>query len=226
MKYARAHGFTLIEMLVALALVSLMSIAMLQAYRFSQRTLSQTTRVDAAVRDIANAQRLIRRLVEQAYPFEVTPDAKSGAVARGLSGEEKRLALSAPAAAHLGGVGHYRYTLALAEDGALDVSWVLDRNGASEEIAEAKVRHEAILDGVHSISIAYLELVERGNGRIELNWQESWIDKSVLPALVRIRVEFAPDDRRRWPELIVAPRISADANCVFDVVSQMCRIAT
>jgi general secretion pathway protein J len=222
-KAARSEGFTLIEMLVALALVSLMSVAMLQAYRFSQRTLAQATRVDAAARDVANAQRVIRRLIEQAYPFEVTGEGKEPA-AHGISGDEKRLALSAPAAASLGGIGFYRYALTRGQDGALDVSWALDRNGLSAP--ETGSHHEAVLDGVRAISIAYLELIERGNGQIELSWQESWIDKPTLPALVRIRVEFAPDDRRRWPDLIVAPRVSADANCIFDVVSQTCRIAS
>ena len=222
------RGFTLIEMTVALALVSLMSIAMLQAYRFSQRALAQTTRVDAAARDIAGAQRLLRRLIEQAYPFEVPQTEGAGGAERGLSGDATRLALSSPAPATAGGVGLYRYAFALAQSGAagrFEVSWTLDRNGAAETASPSNARSEALLEGVQSISIAYLELVELGNGQIEPNWRDEWIDKSAMPALVRIRVTFAPGDPRRWPELIVAPRISADANCVFDVVSQMCRIA-
>jgi len=83
-----------------------------------------------------------------------------------------------------------------------------------------------ILTGVQSLSISYLELVELANGQIETNWTDSWVEKPAPPALVRIRLRFGVGDKRRWPELIVAPRISTDANCVFDVVSQMCRIAT
>lgn len=221
------RGFTLIEMTVALALVSLMSIAMLQAYRFSQRALAQTTRVDAAARDIAGAQRLLRRLIEQAYPFEASQAQGAGPVARGLTGDASRLALSSPAPATAGAVGLYRYAFALAKSGAasrFEVSWTLDRNGTAEAASAIDPHREALLEGVQSISIAYLELVERGNGQIEPDWRDEWIDKSVMPALVRIRITFAPGDPRRWPELIVAPRISADANCVFDVVSQMCRI--
>jgi len=213
-------------MLVALALVALMSVAMLEAYRFSQRTLVQTTRVDAAVRDIAGAQRLLRRLIEHAYPFEITDASHSASVARGLMGDSGKLELSAPASAHLGGVGYYRYSIELNDDGALEVSWALDRNGAPASAASTASQHEAILAGATTIAIDYLELIERGNGQIEPNWRDSWIDKSELPALLRIRVSFPPNDRRHWPELIVAPRISTDANCVFDVVSQMCRITS
>src|SRR5688572_22764311 len=108
----RQVGFTLVEMLVALALVALMSVAMLQAYRFSQRALAQTTRVDAAARDVATAQRLLRRLLEQAYPFEPAGNAPAGEPVKPMMGGATALALSAPASAHLGGAGLYRYSLA------------------------------------------------------------------------------------------------------------------
>lgn len=224
MRLRRPHGFTLVEMLVALALVSLMSLAMLQAYRFAQRTLQQTTRVDADMREIAGAQRLLRRLIEQAYPFEPVPGSneKPGA-ARGFTGEATQLTLSAPSLARAGAVGLYRYTLA-EKDGALEVAWGLDRNGNGVASDAPAIRHEALLDGVKTVAIDYLELVRLDNGQFEPLWRESWTGRNQLPALVRVRVTFAAGDRREWPELVVAPRISADANCVFDVVSQMCRI--
>jgi general secretion pathway protein J len=217
-----AGGFTLIEMMVALALVALMSVGMLQAYRFSQRALLQTTRVDAAAHDIAATQRLFRRLIEQGYPFEAS--AATVKPAQGLEGDAVHVTLSAPAPAAEGSVGFYRYEFRESA-GRLEVSWTVDRNGPGDSQGGASPRREALLEGVQSISIAYLELVEHGNGQIEPNWRDEWVDKRALPSLVRIRVTFKPGDSRHWPELIVAPRISADANCVFDVVSQMCRIA-
>jgi general secretion pathway protein J len=220
----RGRGFTLIEMLVALALVSLMSVAMIDAYRFSQRTFVQTTRVDAAVHDVAAAQRLLRRVIEQAYPFESTGGDARGA-AHGLNGESTVFEVSAPAPAQAGGLGFHRYRIALNAEGALEVQWGLDRNGTAAPQG-AQSRSEAILRGIESLRVEYLELIERGNGQIEPQWHETWIDKAAPPALVRIRVKFPEGDRRFWPELIVAPRISTDANCVFDVVSQMCRMAS
>jgi general secretion pathway protein J len=220
----RGRGFTLVEMVVALALVSLMSMAMIEAYRFSQRTLAQTTRFDAAVHDVAGAQRLLRRVIEQAYPFEMAAGETRGAV-YGLSGEGAALEVSAPAPAQAGGLGFYRYRVALNAEGALEVRWGIDRNGTAAPQG-AQPRYEAILPGIESLSVEYLELIERGNGQIEPQWRETWVDKTAPPALVRIRVKFPEGDRRFWPELIVAPRISTDANCVFDVVSQMCRMAS
>jgi general secretion pathway protein J len=223
---ARSRGFTLVEMMVALVLVSLMSVAMLQAYRFSQRALGQITRVDGGVREVADVQRLLRRLIEQAYPFEVRQAEGKQRVARGMSGDVSRFAMSAPAPATSGSVGMYRYAFGVGEGtdaGKFEVTWALDRNGATPGDGDA-ARREMLLEGVESISIAYLELVERGDGTMELNWRNEWLDRDALPALVRVRVDFGPGDSRLWPELVVAPRITADANCVFDVVSQMCRM--
>jgi general secretion pathway protein J len=219
---ARTRGFTLIEMMVALALVSLMSVAMFQAYRLSQRALSQVTALDEATHDIAAAQAFLRRVLEQAYPFESGPQAPHG-----LMGEKDRLEVTAPALAAEGSAGLYRFDIAIegGKSGELVVRWAQDRNGTRKP-DEKNVRREALVRGASSISISYLELVELGNGQIEPHWRDSWLDSSTLPALVRVVMTFPPGDKRRWPELVVAPRISTDANCVFDVVSQMCRMPT
>lgn len=222
----RVRGFTLIEMMVALALVSLMSLAMFQAYRFSQRALVQTTLVDEAAHDIAGAQRFLRRALEQTYPFEPAANAPGQQQMHGLMGAGSHLAVTAPALAAEGSAGLYRFDIALdGKPGELTVHWAQDRNGLPG-VNEQSRRQEVLLSGVQTFSVSYLELVELGNGQIEPLWRDSWVDQVAPPALVRIKVTFAPGDRRRWPELIVAPRISADANCVFDVVSQTCRIAS
>ena len=35
-------------------------------------------------------------------------------------------------------------------------------------------------------------------------WLPSW-NQAALPALVRLRIVFPPGDRRRWPDMVVAP---------------------
>jgi len=221
-----AHGFTLIEMLVALALISLISVAMVQAFRFSQRTLLQAKRIDNDVRSVAVAQRFLRRVLEEAYPFEPA----AGAATRGLQGDAEHLAFTAPAPAADGSIGLLRYTLSLdkAEDGArpgLRVQWQLDRNGDSGGM-EAGLRSEVILADVKSLEIAYLEHVDPRDPGATPEWRNAWPERQRLPALVRVHLEFDEQDRRRWPDFIVAPRVTDDANCVFDVVSQGCRVGT
>lgn len=221
MSSRRTSGFTLIEMMVALALVSLMSLAMFQAYRLSQRSLLQATRVDGASHDVAGAQRFLRRVLEQAYPFQKSLN--SGA-RRGLEGEAARLIVTGPALAAEGSLGYQRFELSLDKGGELAVRWNLDRNGKTAGAGQAQPERDVILTGVKSISISYLELVELGNEQIEPHWLDSWMEMSTMPALIRVRIDFVEGEHRSWPELVVAPRITTDANCVFDVVSQACRV--
>jgi general secretion pathway protein J len=217
-----ARGFTLIEMLVALTLISLISVAMVQAFRFSQRSLLQAKRMDNDVRSVAAAQRFLRRVLEEAYPFEPA----AGAAARGLQGDGEHLAFTAPAPAADGAIGLLRYTMRVDKDGAqpnLIVQWQLDRNGDAAG-TENQPRSEVILAGVKSLQIAYLEPVDPRDPGATPEWRSSWTERQRMPALVRVHVEFDHQDRRRWPDLIVAPRVTDDANCVFDVVSQACRV--
>jgi len=146
----RARGFTLIEMLVALALVALMSVAMIEAYRFGQRSLAQTTQVDGAVHDVAATQRLLRRVLEAAYPFELPANTPAREAPHGLVGAASGFSVSAPAPARAGGVGLYRYTLSLSAEGVLGMSWMTDRNGAPVKDATGEVPSEALLKGVES----------------------------------------------------------------------------
>jgi hypothetical protein len=72
-----------------------------------------------------------------------------------------------------------------------------------------------VLRHVQGIAIAYLPA--KGG------WQDGWRNQPALPALIRIRVTFPKGDGRTWPELFIAPRISADADCTYDQSTKLCR---
>jgi hypothetical protein len=44
-----------------------------------------------------------------------------------------------------------------------------------------------------------------------------------LPELVRIRVGFAPGDRRVWPDLIIRPAVTIDGTCRVNRTARQCR---
>jgi general secretion pathway protein J len=108
----------------------------------------------------------------------------------------------------------------------LTVSWQLDRNGESGSAGAVTPRSEVILAGVKSLEISYLDHVDLRDPGATPEWLNSWTGHQRLPALVRVHLEFDASDRRRWPDLVVAPRVTDAANCIFDVVSQDCRVGT
>lgn len=207
----RHTGFTLIEMTVALALLGFIAVLVFESLRFGQRSYESATRWGAASWQVFATQRLLRNLIETAYPQQ--PDSAGVSAEYALQGEAQRVSLIAPAPFAMGGAGLYRYEISLRPDGAgsndLVVRW---RAESTDESVHAGAE-ETLLGRVAEIQVSYQ------NGS---DWVAHWRE-SALPRLVRLQVTFAPGDSRRWPDLVVAPRITDDANCSFDVVARRCR---
>jgi hypothetical protein len=49
--------------------------------------------------------------------------------------------------------------------------------------------------------------LERAVASLPPDCLDNWDGLLGLAQLIRVRVSFAPGDRRRWPDLVVAPRL-------------------
>lgn len=215
-------GMTLIEMLVALALLGLLSVGMISTFRIAEHTYRQVVRVEQSVWEVMVAQRAVRRLLESAYPFDIR---SSSAVHNfGLEGSADVLAVTARPPQSSNG-GYRRYELRLVpgknQTQELIVRTTSDWTGGTEGSQD-----EVLIERIASAEWAYLEPADlRGPTASDRQWLSTWQGERKLPALVRLRVIFPAGDVRAWPELLVTPRITDDANCEFDVVGQVCREA-
>lgn len=216
------RGMTLIEVVVALALLGLLSIGIVSAFRFGELGYEQLVRGDRAARDIVVAQRFVRQAVESAYPFE--PTATAGEPQFGLEGLRDRLLVTAPMPLSMHAAGYRRFDMFLlaTANGRKDlvVRSNLDRNGAT-----AIPRGEVLVANIAALEWTFLEPIDPAAPapRHEPRWLDRWTATRRLPALVRLRVSFPPGDSRVWPELTVDPRVTDDANCEFDIVARTCR---
>ena len=215
---ARIGGMTLMEVMVALAVLSLLSAGMVAAFRVGHRTYDRLVQADRSYWDVVVAQRFLRDTLEAAYPFE--PGGSSAAAGAGLDGSAERLSVTAPGSLADNATGFRRFSFSLMRraDGFDDLvaTSSLDRNGSAASDLSQTPDAETIIARVKGVEWGYLDT---GKGTV---WQSSWAERRP-PSLVRLRVFFPKGDARRWPDLIVAPRITDDANCQFDVVAQACR---
>ncbi|WP_407529276.1 prepilin-type N-terminal cleavage/methylation domain-containing protein [Methylobacterium oryzisoli] len=182
----REAGFSLVEMLVALALLSLISLLLLQAVgtagllsRLGGR-LATDTDLDI-VRDHLRAS--LGRLAGQDADGRRPP----------FVGEPERFAgtVLADRGTELGGAVRQTVWALRREDGTLDLveSRSLGGGGAPE----------VLVGGASGLSLRYL-----GGGVAEPpRWSPVWTRRDRPPTLIEITLAFPHGDRRRWPPLLI-----------------------
>ena len=192
----REAGFTLIELLISMTLLGLLFVLLLGGMRFGTRAWEHNTQVADDGDSIRSVQNLLRREIERTCPRLIPAASPQDAPRVRFTGDGDGLSMLAPAVGAAGGQSCVPTTLAAASRGFA-------------------VNGVVVLRHVQSVAIAYLP--RQGS------WQDSWRGQPALPALIRIRVVFPKGDGRTWPELFIAPRISADADCTYDQTTKLCR---
>ena len=203
-----AAGFTLVELLVALTLFALMSVLMFGGLRFGLRAWeSGSERIDEAAQ-VELAQSLLRRELSQVrLPSLVMPEAEEHETISTFVGTADAMSFVAPFPSHSGIAGLGVFLLSERPNGhgaALSLSWKVFRpdefNSETSEADEERV----LLEGVAGIEFAYYG---RFDANLPPDWLDHWDGNLGLPQLIRMRVSFPAGDRRRWPDLVVAPRL-------------------
>jgi len=209
-------GFTLVELLVALLLFALLSVALFAALRLGADTMDRIAGRQDATDQTASAQQLLTRLLTASYPEYVAMPGLHGQIA--FDGEPASLSFLAPAPRTVapGGFAVMRLAVIAAGDTrALRLS-------ARPELAwpdAGDTTVETLLAGASAARFAYWGPDQPDAGS---SWHDQWKERPVLPALIRITVAFPPGDPRDWPALIVAPKIAADQACQFVPLTQSC----
>lgn len=203
----REAGFTLVEMMVVLAVAGLLATLSLELLRFGMGSWHRVTARSDGQERLAAVQSLIRRELTAASPRMIV-QARETRLA--FEGAPDSVAFEAPLPIALGIAGAAQVRLAAEPDGdgqRLVMTW---RQGDA-----APWRRSVLLRGLRRIAWRYA-----GPGTA---WQADWRQAKTLPAAIRLDVELPPGDLRAWPGLVAAPAISMDADCLYDAVSQGCR---
>jgi general secretion pathway protein J len=206
----RQQGFTLIELLITITLLSLVVVVLFGGLHFGVRAWDGNQAAGMGAQDLATVQGLLRREIEQAYPFYNASDPLHPFVA--FHGDESSLTFLAPAPQAVAGKGRSRITISAAQspDGV-----ALLIRGTPELASDGSGQWSApLFRGATSIRLFYFDGVR---------WETNWEDKTAMPSLVRVEVEFPRRDGRVWPDLIVAPEIATDVGCIYDIQTRRCR---
>jgi general secretion pathway protein J len=210
-------GFTLVEALVATALLAMVLLFVFNGIDIGRRFWERTDRRAAATDEVGAVQAFLRDRIAQAYPALIVLPPYGYRIA--FQGERNRLAFSTTLPNEAGPGGYYR-TVLMQRDEKLIMAWRLERNEKDDLGPRDAVKEKVVLSDVRQLRFTYYG--ESGaNSRAE--WRNDWMNRPVLPKLVRIEVEFPPGDARIWPAQTIATHIDMDATCIFDPLTKNCR---
>lgn len=199
---ARQGGFTLLELLVALVLLSLVSLTLAGGIRFGTRAWEAGARRGADALDMKLAQGVIRGFLGQAIPVAL-PETELGRLRVAFEGRPDRVSFVATVPAEVGG-GLKAFTLGVGSGRAL----VLSRRGFDPQgpsFGGGDEERSVLLEGVSDASFAYFGSTSPGSPP---EWLPDWPVADALPRLVRISLDVAPGPVP-WPDLFVATEITA-----------------
>jgi general secretion pathway protein J len=204
-------GFTLLELLVAMAVLSLLSLVMMGGLKFGARVWERTQGTSDESDAVTTAEAFIRHQLAATYPqwHDTGPDRPHVL----FDGEAHSVAFLAPQPEQFGPGTNLQFALQRSSTGDLDVTW-------QSQDAGTVPTHTALLRNISSVEFSYYG---PSFGGAIAKWSDSWSNRARLPDLIRIRVVFPPKDRRVWPEFIVHPDITVDVRCIYEPLTRTCR---
>ena len=206
-------GFTLLELLVAVALMALIAVPASLAVSMGIDTWKSTNKAVEDAEYIMLVRASLRRWIGSAYPFDVNRVA--GEQTFPLNGSENRLVISTPLNSDASVDALYRLSLSWDTDSQnLEFKFAVDLGADLDEQAA-----QTLLTEIEEFEVSYLSL----NSEPFLpTWEASWQAKYSLPAAVRIKAKFT-NPKLRWEELVIPLQVVDWAHCEFDEVSRECR---
>lgn len=200
-------GFTLVEMLVATTLVAFLAVLLFGGLRFGSRAWDRSHEIYSSERAMRAAQSYLTAALEQAYPAREAPQ-----MTVTFDGSAQAMSWLTMSGATDGDMSKIGLSLKSAGD-AYDLA-----AGVTHELATVPSASRTLLTGVAQARFAYFG---RRRGEATPHWTETWQGQTRLPDLVRIRLVMR-DGRTVWPDLVVAPRITADVGCTLDMITHDC----
>ena len=194
-------GFTLAEMLVALALLGLMSAFALT----SLNTLGEVKRVEARIDGRSDVEAVQRHLQQAIADTRVVFDSDDQAQQKiSFSGTTTSLKIVTVLDDRFerGGLYLLDYSLAASE---LKLDYVLYRPSKSAQASKTEI----LLQNVASLSFRYFGPSEVGGVS---QWQQNWPATDQLPLAIEVTVGFPPGDTRKWQPMVISLASSSSSS--------------
>lgn len=208
---SRSHGFTLVEILLALVLLGLLMAGAFSGIRTATRSVERGEALIERTNKIRVAQEFLRRQIAHAMalPYENKRPTGEPVV---FSASNDEMTFVAPMPGYLGHGGAYVQKLSL-ERGNNGTQLVFRHallNGFDPDDAFADAEREPVilLEHIQRARFRFRAMDDRGKLG---EWTDDWDQAGRSPLLVRVEIEFDRETQLAWPEMVVPLMIDPGA---------------
>ena len=217
----RIHGFTLIELTVALVLLALLSAVLYGSLGLAGTSLERGEGKADATSGMRLAHAFLRANLEEQHPLRMRKIVEFPLLFSGAS-DELRYSAALPTRVAGGGVWFYRLAV-LRNDAKAPL--VLERalpDLNALQMPEFRDADRSVLaEDIAALKIGYFGRDAGASDADAPTWRDRWDDPQQLPLMIRIEIE--PKHGAAWPPLIVSPREAPEAGCrAWDVARLRC----
>jgi type II secretory pathway pseudopilin PulG len=198
---AREAGWTLIELIVAMLLLSMLTALLANAIGGARQSFASLEQRTAEARSEA-VQLHLRRAISEAMPVRSAGQA-TGEPLVTASAQRLRFVSGFSPAGQLNGLYTVDLFVRPRQSGATSDLVVVRTPFQSADAPEAAAAPGAtsiLMPGIAGVRMRYFGSLERQPP----TWHEAWPEPNRLPALVSIEMLFGRGDRRTWPTLVIA----------------------
>jgi general secretion pathway protein J len=201
----RQRGFTLIEVLIAMTILSIMVVLLFSSLRICAQSWELGEKKITEVNDAAVVYNFFQQYLSTATPVWNDFNEKEEKKFSFQGGKQNlQFVSSFPASAGRSGMQLFSITLVQEDD-----QWLIKVTITPFfPVTEGKTWHQeeaVLLKHVSDFTLAYFGAETGGN---ENGWQDEWLNKDVQPRLVKININTT--NGFFWPEMIIELKNAAN----------------
>jgi general secretion pathway protein J len=198
-----AKGFTLIEVLIAMTLLSLMVVLLFASLKICAESWEKGESKMADSNQVAVVYHFFQQHLATAQPLRDDFSVKEQSTLA-FQGEGQSLQFVGEFPASAGKAGAQLFSLRLQEfDDGKAIVVALKPFYPLEEGKEPPKEEVVLIKRVRSLELAYLG--DDGMGG-ESSWQNQWLERETQPQLVKVRIEL--ESAIFWPEMVIELKVA------------------
>ena len=191
----KQQGLTLLEMLIAMMLSSVILVLLFSGIDTIQNSWLQSQRINNEINDLKIVDRFIRGRLEQALFLSENENTTGDII---FKGQANSISYLAPMMTYVGYPGIYEQTLSL-QDNKLIFEWKPYRKSSQNNANDESRR--ILLEDVSDLRINYYGVTNTESSESpSASWNDHWELKNGIPNLIKIHYKYQEDD---IPEIIV-----------------------